>query len=188
MVAEILFGLQYSYRTGNITEMHRLRPLCNQTACAQKVGTLEDLVTPTKRIESLRSTIVKATRVVLSDPETERHKDVWNLAVFGQGNRTLDFTGLTQPWLREVAKCWVSEDIPRRCGDAIGGIMQNYVASLTRLSESLRLHCPEDHGIVTALLDRTDAVTFLNRLGTTDLRRPLSSALHPAQVQGLLLP
>ncbi|WP_420753445.1 tyrosine-type recombinase/integrase [Rhodococcus sp. O3] len=163
VVAEILFGLQYRYRAGSITEMHRLRPLCNQ-ARAQKVGTLEDLVTLTKRIESLRSTIVKATRVVLSDPETERHKDVWNLAVFGQGNRTLDFTGITQPWLREVAKYWVSEDMPRRRGDAIGGIMQTYIASLTRLSESLRLHRPEDHGNIPALLDRTDAVTFLNRL------------------------
>lgn len=163
VVAEILYGLQCRYQAGNITEMHRLRALCNQ-ARSQKIGTLEDLVTLTKRIESLRSTIVKATQIVVSDPETERHKDIWNLAVFGQGNRTLDFTGITQPWLREVAKYWVSEDMPRRRGDAIGGIMQTYIASLTRLSESLRLHRSEDHGDIPALLDRTDAVNFLHRL------------------------
>ena len=54
--------------------------------------------------------------------------------------------------------------MPRRRGNKVGGVMQTYVASLTRLSESLRLYRPDDHGDIPALLNRADAVTFLNRL------------------------
>ncbi|MEU7180997.1 MULTISPECIES: tyrosine-type recombinase/integrase [Streptomyces] len=163
VVAEILVGLQERYRAGNITEMNRLRLLCNHTRPHQ-ITTLEDIVVPHRNIESLRSTIVQAARLAASDPETERRKDIWNAAVFGQGNNTIDFTGITQPWLREVVKYWVSEEMPRRRGDAVGSVMQNYVISLTRLSESLRLHRPDDLGDVPARLGRADAVCFLNRL------------------------
>ncbi|WP_198539952.1 tyrosine-type recombinase/integrase [Streptomyces sp. CT34] len=163
IVAEVLVGLQERYRAGAITEMHRLRLLCNH-ARQQTITTLEDLVVVPRNIESLRSTIVKAARLAASDPETERHKDIWNAAVFGQGNNTVDFTGITQPWLREVVKYWVSEEMPRRRGDAVGSVMQGYVTSLTRLSESLRLHRADDHGDIAARLGRGDAICFLNRL------------------------
>jgi broad specificity phosphatase PhoE len=37
----------------------------------------------------------------MASPETEVGKDVWDLAVFGH-NGTLDFTGISQRWLREI--------------------------------------------------------------------------------------
>ncbi|MFZ3493127.1 tyrosine-type recombinase/integrase [Streptomyces sp. 5.8] len=163
VVAEILFGLQERYRAGNITELARIQLLCNQ-ARDQQVTTLSDLALLPGNIESLRSTIARAARRALADPEAERHKDIWNLEAFGQGNRTVDFTGITQPWLREVVKYWVSEEMPRRRGDAIGSVMQHYVLSLTRLSESLRLNRADDHDDIPARLTRGDAVCFLNRL------------------------
>lgn len=163
VVAEILIGLQERYRAGNITEMPRLALLATQ-ARNQQVSTLQNLVTPTRNIESLRSTIAKVAYLAVADPESERHKDIWNLAVFGQGNRIVDFTGITQPWLRKIAKYWVSEDMPRRRGDAVGGIMQHFVHSLNRLSESLRLHRADDHGDIPEHLSRGDVISFLNRL------------------------
>ncbi|WP_327368564.1 tyrosine-type recombinase/integrase [Streptomyces sp. NBC_01217] len=162
-VAEILIGLQERYRAGNITEMFRLRLLCTH-ARTQQASTLEDLVIPIRGIDTLRSTIVKAARLAASDPETERHKDTWNAAVFGQGNQTIDFSKITQPWLREVVKYWVSEEMPRRRGKSVGSVMQGYVASMTRLSESLRLHRTDDRGDIPARLGREDAICFLNRL------------------------
>ncbi|UUU37822.1 hypothetical protein [Streptomyces sp. NBC_00162] len=154
---------QERYQAGNITELASIQLLCNQ-ARDQQVTTLSDLALLPGNIESLRSTIARAARRALADPETERHKDIWNLEAFGQGNRTVNFTGITQPWLREVVKYWVSEEMPRRRGDAIGSVMQHYVLSLTRLSERLRLHRADDHGDIPARLTRGDAVSFLNRL------------------------
>ncbi|MFI1169215.1 tyrosine-type recombinase/integrase [Streptomyces sp. NPDC020801] len=163
IVAEILIGLQERYRDGNITEMPRLRLLCKH-ARIQQAASLDGITIPSRNIDTLRSTIVKAARLAVSDPESERHKDVWHMAVFGLDNSTIDFTAITQPWLRDVVKYWVSEEMPRRRGDAIGSVLKGYVVSMIRLSESLRLHRPDDHGDLPARLGRDDAVSFLNRL------------------------
>jgi integrase len=54
----------------------------------------------------------------LTSPEEERRKDVWDLMVFDQTDaatarrRTLDFTGIHQEWLREVAKAWAYAKLP----------------------------------------------------------------------------
>ncbi|MGW4233013.1 hypothetical protein ACWEF9_27685 [Streptomyces sp. NPDC004980] len=140
--------------------MFRLRLLCTH-ARTQQASTLEDLVIPIRGIDTLRSTIVKAARLAASDPKTEWHKDTWNVAVFGHGNQTIDFSKITQPWLCEVVKYWVSEEMPRRRGKAVGSVMQG-VASITRLSESL--HRTDDRGDIPARLGREDAICFLSRL------------------------
>jgi hypothetical protein len=46
-------------------------------------------------------------------PETERGKDEWDAAVFGHGG-TITFTAIHQRWLREAAKRWAFDDLPRR--------------------------------------------------------------------------
>ena len=43
--------------------------------------------------------LARHTALALSDPETEKAKDVWELAVFGLAGR-LRFTTISQPWLR----------------------------------------------------------------------------------------
>src|SRR6185312_10334157 len=49
----------------------------------------------------------------LSTPETEVDKDEWDLTVFGH-NGTVSFTGISQSRLREAAKRWAADDLPRR--------------------------------------------------------------------------
>ena len=48
-------------------------------------------------------------------PEKERAKDIWQLQVFGLPGK-LDFTGISQRWLREAVKWWAAEDLPLRRG------------------------------------------------------------------------
>lgn len=99
---------------------------------------------------------------IVSSPEEERHKDIWNLRVFGYRNE-LSFTGLHQLWLREAAKRWAANDLPRRCGRGVPATMQSKLAALGYLSTSLVLQ-RKDHGRDPALLDRRDIENFLNRM------------------------
>ncbi|MEX5709136.1 tyrosine-type recombinase/integrase [Parafrankia sp. FMc6] len=106
--------------------------------------------------------ITAAVRVVLSDPVREQAKDVWDLRVMGLRGG-MNFTALSQPWLREAAKAWVLEDIPRHRGTYPTRSSKLTVRSLASLSTSLRLSRP-DHGNQPAALGRGDIVMFLNRL------------------------
>ncbi len=74
----------------------------------------------------------------------------------------MTFTAITQGWLRETAKRWVLEELPRRRGRRVGGTVQAYVNSVARLSESLSAR--PDGGQVPAALGRADVENFLNRL------------------------
>ena len=100
-------------------------------------------------------------RRALADPGSEQAKDIWDLAVFGHPGR-LAFTGITQAWLRQAAKHWAAEDLPRHRGNGATNVRAK-VNALTRLSESLR--CRPDHGDLPAALGRADIENFLNRLG-----------------------
>jgi hypothetical protein len=42
-------------------------------------------------------------RRLLTSPEAERHKPVWDLTVFGHTGM-LRFTGISQPWLRQATQ------------------------------------------------------------------------------------
>ena len=89
--------------------------------------------------------------LALSDPETEKAKDVWELAVFGLAGR-LRFTTISQPWLRQAAKRWATDELPRRRGDGAASVLRSLLAGVVRLSQSLRGSRP-DHGDHPALLD-----------------------------------
>ncbi|MFJ9447423.1 tyrosine-type recombinase/integrase [Kitasatospora sp. NPDC101235] len=95
-------------------------------------------------------------------PESERRKDVWDLLAFGQTG-WLYFTKISQPWLREAAKQWALDDMPRRRGSSVGTAVQAHIRALNRLSESLRLQRP-DRGEHLTLLGRDDIVAYLNRM------------------------
>jgi hypothetical protein len=47
--------------------------------------------------------------------DEEQHKDVWDLSVLGFGGKA-NFAGIGQSWLRDSAKRWVAEDLPKRRG------------------------------------------------------------------------
>ncbi len=140
-----------------------LRAVCD-TLRREQVGSIEacdaDRV-PGKPAKSLLRAMVRDVRRALVDPNREQAKNVWDLGVFGHPGR-LSFTGITQPWLRQAAKRWAAEELPRHRGNGVSNLREK-VNALARLSECLRSR-PDDHGDLPAALGRSDVENFLNRL------------------------
>jgi hypothetical protein len=102
---------------------------------------------------------VDRVRVAYADVETERHRDVWDLRLFGQpGRRRLDFTVIRQPWLREATKVWTSVTAGR-VGEQT---MRHRVGSVAVLSAVLATG--PGGGADPSRLTRVDAERFLARI------------------------
>jgi hypothetical protein len=163
LVAEVIYGLQERTRRGIRTPSHHLRPLCT-AALAEQARFLDDITTTslaagTVSLHKSLSTLARRQRL---SPDTERIKGEWDTSAFGQSG-ILRFTGLTQPWLREAAKRWVNDDLPKRRGTDVRQKIQNQINSLGLFSDSLRLQ-RDDHGDHPAVLSRQDITAFCNRL------------------------
>ncbi|MFI6994679.1 hypothetical protein [Nonomuraea wenchangensis] len=163
VAAEVIYGLQERTKAGARIRDFVLRPICDR-ARQDGLATLEDLdpAPLTKLARGLLTKTLRASALLRLTPEAERHKDVWDLAAFGHTG-TLRFTGISQPWLRQAAKRWAQDDLPRRRSDKVGRIMSAFVAQIELLSQSLRLQ-RDDHGKHPAALDRQDITAFCNRL------------------------
>lgn len=205
VVVQLLFGLQQRCRLDGVkTKEADLRVWCNQLR-AQRIPDLDAYELPAGvegTFQAMVHGIVGHAGRALASPESEAVKDIWELVVFGH-HGTVDFTGLSQPWLREAAKRWAADDLPRRKIRAgrrtSGGLtVRHHIGCLERLSEVLRLRV--DHGEVPAALSRTDIEVFLNRLAfleasgqiSTDARvracREVRSVLSRARAMGLTRP
>jgi integrase len=163
---ELLVGLQRRTDAGLVTRPTSMRYLVKLAHArrARSVFDLADVRSTAIRSDAgavLRS-LLNELRCATSDPERERANDIWQLVVFGLTG-TLDFTGISQPWLRSAAKQWVAEDLPLHRGRQAANSPRETMNAVTHLSESLRLS-REDHGADAALLGRADIVTFTNRL------------------------
>ena len=66
-------------------------------------------------------------------------------------------------WLRETARRWAADDLPRRRGKIAAAPVRHYLTSLSALSENLR-GARADHGDDPALLGRADIESFVHRL------------------------
>jgi integrase len=177
---EVLYGLQERSRRGIASKLQALRALCRQIRDAD-VASITNLPTAPnsrKAHQELAMSVQAAVACALSSPEAEQRKDVWNMTVFGLRG-TLDFTRLSQPWLRAAVKHWVAEDLPTRRGQAQGivGSLRVYVRAAEALSASLRLQ-RTDHGEIPALLGRSDIVMFTNRLAYLESTGKLSAYLR----------
>ncbi|MFJ3505031.1 tyrosine-type recombinase/integrase [Streptomyces sp. NPDC090135] len=164
VVAELLFGTQQRLDR-HVRLLHTaFKALCD-TARAQQVTSLSQLmVEANTRMAGVWKSMTADIRVGLATPELEQLKDVWDAEVFGLGKgRTMNFTGLSQEWLRRAAKAWVVDAIPRRYGRNIPNSLMSMVVCLERLSESLRIN-REDHGDAPERLRRTDVEVFQQRL------------------------
>lgn len=95
-----------------------------------------------------------------ADPDSEYSADVWSLRRLGFSRRiaTLDFTGISQEWLREAAKRWMRQKL---LGTDPDGTRRVLVA-LNCLSESLRQR--DDAGEAPLALRRRDILCFRERL------------------------
>ena len=202
VIAELLIGLQQRSRLDGVkTKEADLRRWCNQLR-AQQAGTLADYVMPATvdpMLQSLCTSVSAHARRAVSSAETEIVNDEWDLVVFGHTG-TLSFTGITQPWLRAVAKRWAADDLPkRRSTTSRGGLaVRHHLGCVVRLSASLRMR--PDRGEVPAALDRPAMEAFLNRLAylqsagqiSTDARirtcREVRKVLTTARAMGLTRP
>jgi integrase len=160
-IAEILYGLQQRTRGGTTSDVARLRQVAWELrrARACRLGLLE---AGGQEHHKLARCFIRHVGRAFLDPETERVKDRWDLAAFGlSGN--LDFTRISQGWLREAAKRWAADDLPRRRGKDTAGPVRHYLVSVAALSESLRA-TRADHGTSAAGLGRADIDSFVRRL------------------------
>jgi len=163
VVAEVLYGLQERARAGVKTTQAYFRPYCDLLR-REGAASIADVTLAGKSQyqAEIGGSFLRSARRLEMTPETERHKDEWDLFAFGHGG-SLSFTGISQPWLREAVKRWAFDDLPRRRGDSVASLAQRKVSAIARLSESLRLQ-RADHGNVIGALGREDVTAFCNRL------------------------
>ncbi|WP_369780420.1 hypothetical protein [Streptomyces sp. R33] len=166
LVAELLYCVQMRTAAGMKTYGYWLRSICERLR-ALRCESLDGLGDPAAaglrgHAVTLIGTMRKTLRRLGATPEEEMRLDVWDLTVFGFSG-SADFTGIRQPALREAAKLWAADDLPRRRGKNAGHGLQGRINALAALSKSLHLQ-REDSGQVVALLDRSDITAFCTRL------------------------
>jgi len=162
-VVEVLFGTwQRTGRGAKVTDVG-LRAVCDTLRREQSasVSSCEPGRVPGKASRSLLRAMARDVRRALADPASEQASDTWDLAVFGHPGG-LSFTAITQPWLRQAAKAWAADDLPRHRGGGASKVREK-ISAAAQLSASLRSR--PDRGDAPAALGRPDIDSFLNRLG-----------------------
>ena len=160
VVVQVLFGIQQRVRGGAQVPQVSLRVLCDALR-RQQVGSIEEAqVVRDKPVRVLLTALTRHVRRALADPGAEQAKDVWDLAIFGHRG-TLSFAPLAQPWLRQAAKRWAGEQLPRHRGGGATRV-RSKINALGLLAEYLG--CRLDGGLDPAALGRRDVAGFLNRL------------------------
>jgi integrase len=166
---QLLAGLQLLIEPYGVTmALDRLAMAWSHVATAG-VGSVRELgelpgTYPSQR--ALEIAIVAARRLTTT-PEEERVKDVWDLGVFGLGEkRAIDFTNLHQRWLRDAATGYTIERLASRKTRTA----QQDVVWLAYLSDYLRGR--SDGGEDPGALTREDMTGFLSTLRA---RMPVTS-------------
>jgi integrase len=166
VVAELLAGLQRRTDVGLRTPPTCTRYLVKLLHAQQAESVLDLAQIPSQTLRSdarrLLRSLTSELYCLLSGPEKERAKDVWQLQVFGLAGK-MDFTGIGQRWLRESVKWWAAEDLPLRRGRDPADSARDTIRAAVALSASLRL-ARDDGGHDPAALGREDIVAFSNRM------------------------
>ncbi|MDQ3454474.1 MAG: site-specific integrase [Actinomycetota bacterium] len=169
VTAQVLYGLQQRCRLERVqTKEGDLRSVCDDLR-RQQVSSVEEHVLDGRRdlgFIGLARSLVTHARRAFATPETEVIADEWDLGVFGHSG-TVTFVTISQRWLREAAKRWAADDLPRRRirpgRRTNGGLaVRHHVNCVAMLSESLRVRA--DRGEDPEVLGRRDIEAFLNRL------------------------
>jgi integrase len=162
VTVQVLSGLQHRTFSGARTQATRLRAACRALTLQQVTSTGECDIQAVAGadIRHLLRVMGRYARRAAASPASEQARDAWDLAVFGHGG-SVDFTGITQPWLRQCVKQWAAHDLPRRRGGGYRRV-RDVARSAVRLSESLRAR--SDRGNQPEALSRRDAENFLARL------------------------
>ena len=169
---EVLYGLQCRARVEQRTGITSLRCTANflrRVAAPSILGLSIDHLDQNARV--FLAFVRDWVSIALASPGTEIAKEDWDLRVFGRSGRRLHFGRISQPWLKEAAKCWASERL-----DAAGTsslVIEQVLRSLGRLSESLRRH-RGDRGVDSGVLSRADLTTFANDLAHLESSNAMS--------------
>ena len=167
LTAEILYGLQQRTRAGFTIRLHMLRALVEDLRQSGAVSILQATVPdagPVSREKrAVLSSLSRYVRGGLGDTRAETANDVWDLAAFGASRGKLSFTAISQAWLRQAAKRWAADDLPRRRGARPHARVQHIVNAAARLSAHLRIS-RADRGEQPAALGRGDIEAFLHQL------------------------
>jgi integrase len=182
---QLLFALQQRTRGGARTHEKALRGMCERLRlqrAATIVGMHEtassrQVLVGDRNARSLLVSLAGQVHRALLDPETEKTKDVWDLVAFGRTGGSLTFAKISQDWLRDSAKRWAIEELPKRRGRGVATSIQCHLHNLARLSQVLRLR--PDGGQDPAVLGRTDIEAFLNRLAYQETTATIT---HPSRV------
>jgi integrase len=172
VIVEVLFGLWRRTAEDVKTTDAAVRAACRVLA-DQRAGSVSDCDAgrvPGENIRGILRGMARHVRLALSDPDGERALDRWDLRVFGHAG-SVDFTVITQLWLRECAKRWAAQDLPRHRGRGSAEVRVT-VNAAGRLSGSLSLR--PDHGDQPGALARRDIENFLSRLSYLESEGTLS--------------
>jgi integrase len=157
---QLLAGLQLLIEPYGVTmALDRLAMAWAHVARAQVASVLELGELPGTYPSQRALEIAMIARRLTTTPEEERVKDVWDLGVFGLGEkRAMDFTQLHQRWLRESVKGYTIERLSsRKLRTAHRDLIW-----MRHLSDYLDRR--EDRGERPSVLTREDMTAFLSWL------------------------
>ena len=156
---ELLYGLQCAAEAGRRTPIDSVQRAA-QLLRTHAAPTIADLPAECFRRLPLVAFARDRVSLALTDPVTEAAGDDWDLRVFGRPRGRLHFGRISQPWLKEAAKCWAVERLGTLEHAAQRpNVLERVVHCVGLLSESLRRH-RRDRGADPALLSRADALAF----------------------------
>jgi integrase len=161
-VVEMLYGMQQRVRAGCTSYCRTLRVLARELRRLQALSLAGLPAQEEKGRQGLLNSLAMHAARAFADPRSEIAKDRWDLTVLGH-HGWLDFTRITQEWLRESVKAWAAHDLPKRRGRQAGARLHEITGAMIRLSATLRAG-REDHGEDPAALGRADIEAFLHRL------------------------
>jgi len=181
---EILYAFQELWLDGGYAwvSIRHLQGAIDLVARAGVTSLLDELwMSPRdSRCQFCRQLRVPVERL-LGDPERELSMDVWRMGILRPdgGRQRIDYSAITQPWLREAAKQWNLQRLVSRNVDRL----RETVHVAAALSAVLRLR--NDRGDEPGGLGRQDAVDFLTHLGTRELAGELTNSRHRELVCGV---
>jgi hypothetical protein len=107
---EILYAFQQTWLDGGYVweGTRRLQWLVDALARAGAESLLERPSLGGSMVAVLYRRLRAPVEVLLADPQRELERDVWRLGMLhpDAGGQTVDYTAITQPWLRELVKQW----------------------------------------------------------------------------------
>jgi len=176
---QVLLAVQIRVKANVRTHIHGIHVLVDWL----RSEGYDDLLEPTQARNDLMRLALQSMqndlRLAMTNPDAEQVKDVWNMQVFG-ARGTIDFTVLSQPWLRAITKFWVLQELPTRRGADIAAALRDHVNSVAALSIHLRL-ARDDHGLNPAAVTRKDLMLFLNHLAHRE-REGRMSTYHRSRI------